>query len=341
MLTMRRVLILLLLLTPPAPAPAQIGVGDKADLKVRVLGGGWFALSEVRRSIVLLDFFAPWSPASNDHNEHRARIHADYGPRGLQILGICADVSSTGAIRLAREFGWGWPIHVDSSQRVRKAWGVDSVPRMILIGTSGRVLWIGPPEEVDEAIVRAFESDGPRLVPEPVLAEAMKWLEAAETQVREAPWDAAATLAKLPPGALKDVGVWRRWLEVVRDLESWAGKQLESAMESKDPAEMVGAIDRVGSVLALLPADIRGRPELQRKLRFLQDDPIVRELLERRARERRAVELLERAKQRLARGDNREAQALLRQLTTRFQGTPAAQEAAILLKSGTTRPSSG
>lgn len=140
----------------PAPMPAVgttppgLGAADWMNIAAAP------TLQALRGSVVLVDF---WSSSCGSCIEAIAdlnRLHDDYAPRGLQVLGLTPQsrrgiewVTSKTPIRYA----------IGAGSAARPAWGVSSVPYAFLIGRDGRILWHGRPSAgLERRIVAALEA---------------------------------------------------------------------------------------------------------------------------------------------------------------------------------------
>lgn len=138
----------------------QVGAATPA-LESRTLDGRPVSLASLRGSPVLLNIWATWCHPCQDEIPVLEALHREYGPRGLQLVGVTIDDDGrTGDIRnFARRFGMTYPIWHDPDQRVMPAFSVIGVPTTFLIGRDGRLLWrkTGEVKAGDPALEAALE----------------------------------------------------------------------------------------------------------------------------------------------------------------------------------------
>lgn len=113
------------------PLVAGEGQGDRVD--VRALEG----------RVVLLDFWASWCNPCRRSIPLINQIEARYGDR-IELLGINVDTRLTpDRIRAAhRSFGADFPSLGDERLQVQDAYGVTSIPTLVLIDRAGVVRWV-------------------------------------------------------------------------------------------------------------------------------------------------------------------------------------------------------
>ncbi len=126
---------------PPDPigAPAP-------GFELPTLDGGALALEELRGQPVVLTFWASWCTTCKDDVPTLQRVVADWGPRGVQVVGVVIEDSLRAATLAAEEARLRYPSVYDGADEVRTAYGVRGTPETFLLDGDGRVAarWIGP-----------------------------------------------------------------------------------------------------------------------------------------------------------------------------------------------------
>lgn len=125
-----------------ALAPLQRGKEAPGFTLPRVEGGPPVSLASLRGRPVLLDFWATWCPPCIQMMPTLHALHDDWGPRGVQFVGINADGAMRDADELRafmRAHPAPYPTVVDDGSAAR-GYGVDSLPRLVLLGPDGAVL---------------------------------------------------------------------------------------------------------------------------------------------------------------------------------------------------------
>jgi cytochrome c biogenesis protein CcmG/thiol:disulfide interchange protein DsbE len=107
----------------------------------RVDGNGRIALSAMRGKVVLLDFWATWCPPCILMMPILHDLHAEWSPRGVEILGVNSDggQSSTGDIRaFLQAHPAPYPMVLDDGS-ANTQYKIRALPQMVLIGRDGAV----------------------------------------------------------------------------------------------------------------------------------------------------------------------------------------------------------
>lgn len=95
--------------------------------------------------LVLLDFWATWCTPCRAEKPHLARAYQEYGPRGLEIIGISLDepqgVSADRVRKFAQDEGMPWPQVYTLGAALASNYGVTGIPAAFLIdGNTGQIL---------------------------------------------------------------------------------------------------------------------------------------------------------------------------------------------------------
>lgn len=132
------------------------GLKQAPALRVQTLDGTQFDLAALRGKPVLVTFWATSCPGCVKEIPHLIDLHREFGPRGLQMLGIAMSYDPpdhVAAMRKARAITY--PIALDIDGSAAHAFGdVNLTPTSFLVAPDGRIVKhkIG---EMDMAEVRA------------------------------------------------------------------------------------------------------------------------------------------------------------------------------------------
>jgi peroxiredoxin len=69
------------------------------------------------------------------------RLHRDYGPRGLAVVGINFQESEAEAQAFVEEFRLTFPILLDPKGTVTRSYAVRALPVTYLVDRDGKILW--------------------------------------------------------------------------------------------------------------------------------------------------------------------------------------------------------
>jgi peroxiredoxin len=101
--------------------------------------GARIALEDLRGEAVLIDFWASWCGPCTLQAPIVDRVGKRYAARGLQVLGVNVDDPESVARAHARKLGVSYPILLDGSGEVQRAYGVSRLPSLVVIDRSGNV----------------------------------------------------------------------------------------------------------------------------------------------------------------------------------------------------------
>ncbi|MDB4561598.1 TlpA family protein disulfide reductase [bacterium] len=119
-------------------------VGRQVELQGTTIKGKPFRLSSLRGKPVVVHYWATWcEPCKQDMKQLR-RLLASNQRTGLQVVGINVDRSKTDAQRYLQQTQVPWlQLHEDGGlegSRLAKEFGVQTLPTMMLIDPSGKVI---------------------------------------------------------------------------------------------------------------------------------------------------------------------------------------------------------
>jgi cytochrome c biogenesis protein CcmG, thiol:disulfide interchange protein DsbE len=112
------------------PAPA---------FKVVTTSGQSVSMDNYQGRVLVVDFFATWCQPCRKSIPHLVKMNQKYGKQGLQILGMSADEDGERVVtQFAAEHHINYPVAL-AGDAVTEAFGVRSVPVMIVIDKKGKV----------------------------------------------------------------------------------------------------------------------------------------------------------------------------------------------------------
>ncbi|MFM7133348.1 MAG: TlpA family protein disulfide reductase, partial [Planctomycetota bacterium] len=123
----------------PEPALA-VKPGDAApDFKLTDLAGNEVTLASLKGKVVLLDFWATWCGPCKAAMPSMQKLHDEYGPKGVVILGVNTWEQKADAAKdymASKKFTYGCLLKGDD---LAKAYGVTGIPTLVVIGKDGTV----------------------------------------------------------------------------------------------------------------------------------------------------------------------------------------------------------
>ncbi|HEX2167144.1 MAG TPA: TlpA disulfide reductase family protein [Longimicrobiales bacterium] len=137
--------------------------GDPApEYGAPTLAGDSLHLSSLQGRPVLLNVWATWCPPCREEMPALQKLHEQFGPRGLRVIGVSVD--SRGAESTVRRFveegGYTFTILHDADDAVSGRFRTMGVPETFLIDSDGVVVrrWIGKFDPLAEDVVADVEA---------------------------------------------------------------------------------------------------------------------------------------------------------------------------------------
>jgi peroxiredoxin len=150
----------LLLAKPPVPRPAQ-------EFTITDSSGKSSSLSSYRGKVVVVQFLYTTCGHCQAVAGTYSRLQSEFGPRGLQVVGVAfnpeAQARPAAADEFVRAFGVTFPVGVATMESVQRYLGISVldrfvVPQVVIIDRSGVVRaqseFSGSPELQDEPYLR-------------------------------------------------------------------------------------------------------------------------------------------------------------------------------------------
>jgi peroxiredoxin len=133
---------------PPAPGASISGSnaalkGKPApDFQLKDLDGKSVQLSDLRGKAVLLNFWATWCPPCKIEMPWFVDIQKQYGPQGLQIVGVAMDEGNAhdAVAKFAKEMELNYIVLLGNDKVADQYGGVDALPTTFYIGRDGKIV---------------------------------------------------------------------------------------------------------------------------------------------------------------------------------------------------------
>jgi len=254
------------------------------------------------------------------------KINAEYGPKGLQMVGISQDNDMPTMLKIAKERGFSWPQKFDQGQ-TQAAWGVAGLPSTFIIGPDGAVLWQGHPVQIDKALADAFKNHPPQLVDPKVLADATAIADKIEAALKDGGQASALKqLGTIPPEAKVDGELAARLVVIEKQVSEYATKSLaeiDPLIQKKQFVEAAGKLSDLTKALGSLPAGAQAK----KKLAEVMANPEAKAQFELVQKNKIAEDELAIAKKLQADGKDDKAYLKYKAVAASFAGTAAGDQA--------------
>jgi peroxiredoxin len=111
------------------------------DFALQSLDGKTIHLSDFRGKAVLLNFWATWCQPCKIEMPWFADLQKQYGPEGLQVIGVAMDEASPEDIgKFAKDLGVNYPVLVGKEEVGVAYGGVQFLPATFYIGRDGKIV---------------------------------------------------------------------------------------------------------------------------------------------------------------------------------------------------------
>ncbi len=130
------------------------------DFALRDLDGKSLRLSDLRGKAVVLNFWATWCSPCKEEIPWFVDFQKQYGPQGLQIVGVDMDEGRDVVAKFAAEMKINYPVLLGDDKVADLYGSVDALPTTFYIGRDGKiaktVFGLAPHYEVEKGIRAAL-----------------------------------------------------------------------------------------------------------------------------------------------------------------------------------------
>ena len=138
-----------------APLPTQIPNFNLPDLK-----GIGHTQTEFANKPVLVDFWATWCLSCIHTIPFIKKMNEQYGPQGLQVIGISIDKKSDKLVKFTEKNGMNYLQLWDKESSLAKVLDFTAVPSLFLFDASGKLVLAikGYDEKGESEILKAIQN---------------------------------------------------------------------------------------------------------------------------------------------------------------------------------------
>lgn len=121
------------------PAASAVEGPTAPDFALRSVLGANHRLSEHRGEVVAILFWASWCGECRRELERFEQLRKTYARAGFAVLSVALDKDPAQARSVADAAGVGYPVLIDISKDVSKAYRADELPLLVLVDRHGVV----------------------------------------------------------------------------------------------------------------------------------------------------------------------------------------------------------
>ncbi len=113
------------------------------------------AIPETKGKLVLIDFWATWCAPCREAMPELNRLHAEFAPRGLVIIGVTKEARDkvTGFLAAQRI---DYFIALDGGSALYTQLRIKALPYAILVDRQNRIVWRGQPSELKKDFLESL-----------------------------------------------------------------------------------------------------------------------------------------------------------------------------------------
>jgi peroxiredoxin len=131
------------------------------DFTLKTTAGPNLRLAEQRGQVVMVNFWATWCAPCRQEMPHLNALYDKYRSAGFVLLGVNVDDDPVKATAEAAKWGIRFPVLLDPTKSVGKAYALSAMPTTVVIDRDGRVRHVhqgyrNGVEQVYEQQVRAL-----------------------------------------------------------------------------------------------------------------------------------------------------------------------------------------
>lgn len=130
-----------LAVSQPALAAKKMG-GDAPDFTLQSNQNSNIRLSELKGSVVLLNFWASWCGPCRKEMPLLEDIQKKYGALGFTILGVNVDKDPRLANKILDDITVTFPVLFDPKGEVSKLYDVDAMPTTVIVDRNGKMRFL-------------------------------------------------------------------------------------------------------------------------------------------------------------------------------------------------------
>lgn len=122
-----------------SPYTNPLELAPARDIELGLLGGGSLSLSNLTGEVVVLNFWASWCPPCRQEMPSFQVISEEFKDQGVVVLGIAVSDTREAASQFAESAGVTYPLALDHTGAITRAYRVTNMPTTFIINRVGVV----------------------------------------------------------------------------------------------------------------------------------------------------------------------------------------------------------
>lgn len=140
---------------PPATMDGKVA----PDFTLPLLRGGEISLADQKGKLLFINIWATWCAPCREEMPSMQKLYEHFKGRDFEMITISIDKGKPEVEAFVKELGLTFPVALDPSEKVSKAYQITGVPETYIIGKDGVIMHhiLGPGEWYTPEIITAFE----------------------------------------------------------------------------------------------------------------------------------------------------------------------------------------
>ena len=122
------------------------------------------ATPETKGKFLLIDFWATWCAPCREAMPELNRLHAEFGPRGLAIIGVTKEARDKVTAFLPSQ-RIDYFIALDGGSALYTQLHIKALPYAILVDRQNRIVWRGQPSDLKKDFLESLLASAGREIP--------------------------------------------------------------------------------------------------------------------------------------------------------------------------------
>jgi len=150
-------------------SPEELEGKQAPDFSVDTLDGKKFKLSELKKNVVVLDFWATWCPPCRKSLPHIEEMSKkkDLADQGLKVFAVNAQEDKAKVEKFMKDNNYSFNVPMDKDGAAMKDYGISGIPTTIVVSRGGKVhkAFVGfyektSPKDLEKAVEEALKEGG-------------------------------------------------------------------------------------------------------------------------------------------------------------------------------------